>query len=459
MVMRSKISLLCLVFAFSGLFSLSLQEAKSLALKNNLSLSSSDYERQKSKKQYRQALGEAFLQVNLVGGYSYTEYEYPDTYTNYVNSMNAFKSQVATMTGNDLTLGKGILALNSATLSSEKQTDFAYGIEATQILSQKVPFSVSMVGDAADLSQKQYELKKQEILFNASKYYYALLLAKERLQVQEQALDIAEKNFSRVKSMYSQGLVSQYDYLRARLEVTKQKPQMEAADKDLVLATQNFKNYIRWDEGANLEITDSLVAPSMQGEDLNGSVKKGLEARKEIEIAGIATKIKKKDYRMEQLSFLPDFQLGFAYKIFSQSSDRSVETSDMGNYWQVTLGASMPLFTSFARFNKVSVKEYAWRQAREDELNARDLVKLDIQNSYHSLQQAKKSWLSQTENLGLAQKAFSIAQGRYQNGVSTQLEFLDATLQQNVAKLGYLNSIYEYIIACESYKLAIGEEL
>ncbi len=457
--MKCKISLLCLMLAFSGLFSLSLQEAKALALKNNLALSSSDYERQKTKKQYRQAWGEALLQVNLVGGYSHTKYDFPNAYSDYVNYMNTLKSKLATMSANEQTLGAGILYVKEATIAQEKQTDLAYGVEATQVLSLKVPFGVSMMGDVADLSQKQYELKKQDILFTVSKYYYSLLLAKEKLQVQKQALDIAEKNFVRVNSMFNQGLVSQYDYLRARLEVTKQKPQMEAADKDVVLATQNFKNYIRWSDEVALEITDSLVAPNMSTGNLEESVKKGLEMRKEIEIAGIAAEIRKKDYRKEQLSFLPDFQLGFAYKMFSQSSTDCAETCDFGNYWQVTLGASMPLFTSFARVNKVAVKEYAWKQAKEDELNTKDLVTLDIQNSYYSLQQANKGWLSQKENLALAQKAFSIAQGRYQNGVSTQLEFLDATLQQNVAELGYLNSIYEYIIACESYKLAIGEEL
>ncbi len=457
--MMRRFSVLFLVLSFSGLCSLSLQDAKELALLNNLELSSSRYQEKKTKKQYWQALGEALLQVNAVGGYSYKKSEYPDVSDAYLQEITSFRNSVSEMTGDDKILAGQIIDLQDANMPEEEQTDFAYGIEATQVISLKTPIGVSMVGDAADITSLSAELKKQEVLFTVSKYYYQLLLASQEYNIQKQALDIAQRNYKQVKSMYSNGLVSQYDYLRARLEVTKQKPKLEQSDKNLVLARQTLKNYVRWDEAKKLEITDSLSVPSIKVKSLEKSLKLAQSARKELEIAKLATTIKRKDYRMEQFTFLPDFQASFEYKQFSQSYDNSVEKENFGNYWQMSLGASMPLFTSFARFNKVAVKQYAWRQARQDELNTSDLVKLDVQNSYYTLIQSQKSWQSQKENLELAKKAFSIAKGRYENGVSTQLEYLDATLQQNVAELGYLKSVYEYVMAQQSYKMAIGDKL
>ncbi len=454
-----RISILLLVFSFSCLCSLSLEEAKELALENNLELSSSCYEQKKAKKQYWQAWGDALLQVNAVAGYSYKKSEYPDASPAYIDRLTSFAASSGEMTGDDKILAAEIMNLQEDNYPNEELTNFAYGIEATQIISLKTPIGVSMVGDVADISSLSADLKRQEVLFTVSKYYYMLLLASQEYQIQKQALEIAQENFEQVESMYRNGVVSQYDYLRARLEVTKQKPKLEQSDKNLVLARQSFKNYVRWDDEQELVITDSLKVPSIKVSSLDESLKRAQTSRKELEIAKIATTIKRKDYRVQQISFLPDFKASFEYKQFSQTYENSVETDNFGNYWQMSLGASMPLFTSFARFNKVSVKQYAWRQAREDELNTKDLVKLDVQNSYYTLIQSQKSWQSQKENQDLAKKAFSIAQGRYENGISTQLEFLDATLQQNVAELGYLNSVYEYIIALQSYKMAIGDKL
>ncbi len=446
--------------SFSCLSSLTLQEAKKMALQNNLELSSTHYEQKRTKKLYCQALGEALLQVNLVGGYSYKESEYQDPDADYVQAITDFRSSVPDMISqDDRSLAAEIIDLQDANEPNKKQSDFAYGIQASQVLSLKVPFGVSMVGDVADISKIQVDLKRQEVLFTVSKHYYTLLLASQEFEIQRQALEIAQQNFQQVESMYKNGLVSQYDYLRARLEVTKQKPKLEQSDKNLVLARQSFKNYVRWDQEKPLEITDSLQVPKIKVEELSLALQKASRERKEIKMAQLMTTIKKKDYKMEQLGFLPDFQASVEYKKFSQVYEKSLESDNMGNYWQVSLGASMPLFTSFARWNKVAAKNYAWRQTKTDELKTQDLVKLDVQNSYYTLIQSQKSWQSQKENLALAKTAFGIAQGRYDNGISTQLEYLDATLQQNVAKLGYLNSVYDYIIAWESYKMAIGENL
>jgi len=458
--MIKRFSVLLLVISFSCLSSLTLQEAKSLALKNNLELSSADYEQKKAKKQYLQAWGQALLQVDLEAGYNYKKSEYPDPSDDFVEGIRSFQKAVPKMVDeDDRALGNEIIDLQDANNPDEKQTDFAYGIKATQIISLKVPMGVSMMGDVADISKIKAELKKQEVLFTVSKYYYTLLLASQKFGIQKQALEIAQQNFEQVQSMYKNGLVSQYDFLRARLEVTKQKPELEQSDKNLVLARQTFSNYVRWEKQKKLEITDSLREPKIEIGSLDEAIQTASKERKELRMVEIATTIKKKDYRTEQLSFLPDFQANFEYKMFSQVYENRMETENMGNYWQVTLGASMPIFTSFARWNKVAVKNYALKQTRAEELNTQDLVKLDVQNSYYTLIQSQKSWQSQKENLALAKKAFSIAQGRYENGISTQLEYLDATLQQNVAKLGYLNSVYEYIIAWESYKMAIGDEL
>ncbi len=457
--MRVKLGVFLAILCWSSLFSLSLQDAKKLALKNNLELRSSDYEQKIAKKQYLQAWGEALLQVDLVGGYSYKKTTYPDPSAAFVDGMKQFSTAAAGMSGDDKILADEIAELQDANIPADKQTDFAYGVQATQILSVQTPAMISMAADAAKISKKQYELKKQEVLFTLIKYYYSLLLAQAQYDVQKQALSVAERNFRQVQSKYKNGVVSQYDFLRSKLEVTKQKPALEQAEKDRILARQTFKNYVRWKDKDELVLTDSFVTPLVSLSSLEEAISRSFEKRKEIEIAELATKIKKRDFRMEQLTFLPDLQAGFEYKKFSQTDDNSLGTDNMGDYWQVSLGASMPIFTSGARWNKVAAKQYDWRKAKETELNTRDLVKLDVQNSYYSLVQAKKSWMSQKENLALAKKAFSIAQGRYESGVSTQLEFLDATLQQNVANLGYLNSIYQYIIAFESYKMAIGELL
>jgi len=445
-----------IIFSYSLLFGLSLEQAKDMALKNNLSLKAAEYDLLIAKKEYSAVLGGAFPQINLLGGVSYKKSEFPDFDD---TSMNEFAKNVQSFAEPDKSISEVLLGIAQGNKPQEKQVSLSIGIEATQILSLKVPLAVRVASYFSLLNQKKYSLKKQEVLHKVIQSYYSLILAKQRLDIQKVALHLAQEHYMQAKDMFENGILSQYEQLRAALEVSKLKPTLQESEKNLLLARDNFKNLIGFDEEEILRTSDSLSIPTIEISSIERAISKGLSMREEVIISEINQKMYRTLFKIEKSSYLPDFVVKANYSKYSLSYQDKFETDNFGSYWEISSGFSIPIFTSFANKSKTKSAKYGWRRSQKNSLNTKNLIESDIKNSFYRLKQAQKSYFLYKENLILAQKAYSIAKSSFENSISTQIEFLDASLQQNIAKLSYLGAIYEYIIANEKFKLSTGEKL
>ena len=73
-----------------------------------------------------------------------------------------------------------------------------------------------------------------------------------------------------------------------------------------------------------------------------------------------------------------------------------------------------------------------------------DSVQLDVRQTYLSLKAAEQSIATSSSAVGLAEEDYKIKVIRYQSGVGTNLDVLDAQVSLTTAKNNYLKAMYEY---------------
>ena len=110
-------------------------------------------------------------------------------------------------------------------------------------------------------------------------------------------------------------------------------------------------------------------------------------------------------------------------------------SGDFRTNWTVALGTQFPLFTGGRIKGDQMVAEANVRdaQARYDQL--REFAALDSRVTINNLLQARAAWQASLGTVEQATRAYSIADVRYREGISTQLELNDARilLEQAVA--------------------------
>ncbi|MFH1861225.1 MAG: TolC family protein, partial [bacterium] len=129
-------------------------------------------------------------------------------------------------------------------------------------------------------------------------------------------------------------------------------------------------------------------------------------------------------------------------------------------YWIENLYAgvslNVPLFDGFRskyRAQEVTTDIKRVRLQREQLVRG---INLEIIQAQNKLNEALKNVRAQEEGVALARKGLEISEVRYQNGLATQLEVMDAQVALNQAKTNELSARYDAVSAYAELEKAMG---
>jgi outer membrane protein TolC len=79
------------------------------------------------------------------------------------------------------------------------------------------------------------------LVANIKKAFYGCILLKNLKEIYQESLANAEENLATVKSLYNQGLISEFDLMQAEVQVENLKPLVENANNSYKNALNNLK--------------------------------------------------------------------------------------------------------------------------------------------------------------------------------------------------------------------------
>jgi outer membrane protein len=450
---------LLLSLSLFGQTSLTLQESIEMAKENNKDLQKAREEVGKYRQEYNNVRGNLFPQISLSGGYQFKHMKLPDSA---IPKMETLFSNLDNSASTTDTLIAGYIDGGFASFLPSQESD-EHSLAGTVSLSQvifmggKLINGISVASKLYHLQEKKYFLDEQNLIFNTTDLYYKTKLAAEVAEIQAEALAFANLYFNQVSDMYEEGLVSEYDMLRAELEVQKLAPDVLEAEKNSKLAMESFANHLNLDQ-LEIHLIDDIELPEIEKIELDNAVENGLKNRMEIELSGIGVDVSKVLLRYEKGNFLPNIGITAEYSYFGTDEEK-IESDDWGSSYQVGIGFSMPLFTGFSNSSKIKKAKHTLNQSKLDHKSLQEMIELDVRNSYWQLQADLEKVNVQTRNVELATKGLEIANARYENQVSNQLEIIDAQLQLKAAKLNFMNAKYSAVISYTKLQKAMGREL
>ncbi len=409
---------------------------------------------------YKDVRGNLLPQISLQGAYQLQKTNLPDSS---IPTAPDFSSGLDTLaTDNEDYLAGALTGVVASMIpsQSQEQGSLAMQVQFNQVLflGGKLINGIRAVDRYRSIQQRRYNLLEQELIVSTSEMFYQCLLAHKLYEIQQEALDIATQHLQHVQLFNREGQVSEFDLLRAQLEVAKLKPQVLQAKNNYNLASAAFRKQIGANDG-NVVPEGDFILPQSLDIDLDTAVAQGLRDRIELHLSAINTEIQQIRYNAEKGNYLPNVALQAGYSVFTAADEYSIQSNDFGSQYQIGIGFSIPLFTGFSNTSKRIYAKHDFQQARIQELDYQDMIALQIKQTHQQLAYALENYNVQTQNISLAERSLQLAQVRYDNQVGIQLEVFDAQIMLNSVKLQYLNSIYEVISADLNLKKAIGFKL
>lgn len=459
--MKKLFSLIIGINLIIGLFGIGLEESIQMARRNNKELLMAHEDVVKADATYYDVRGSLLPQVSLQGSYALSTTYLPDSALPKLPKVSAMLDSTTATDNENLIAGMldGIMS-GMIPSSPKKEGALAMQLKMDQVLflGGKLINGIRAVDRYRSVQKLAYSVKEQDVILKTTQIFYQTLLAGKLAEIQQEGLTTAQKHLSRVELFFREGQVSEFDLLRARLEVAKLQPQVLAAQNQYELALAAFRKQI----GAADESTvpeGEFVLPLIEEMDLDTAQKLGLKNRTELELLDIATQIQEIKYNAERGNYLPNVGLSASAALYSAADEYAIQKDDFGTRYSIGIGFSLPIFTGLSNRNKIAYTKHDLAQARLKQRDTQELILLQIKQNHQKLHHALENYQVQAQNIQMAQRNLELAQLRYENQVGIQLEVFDAQITLSGIKLQYNNAIYEVIAAERDFTKSIGQNL
>lgn len=458
--MKRAFSVLLLLAPVLMLWGIGLSESLELARENNLTLLMAKEDIYKADQTYYDVRGNLLPQLTLQSGYQLSKTYLPDSAV--VPAMDFAQGLDSLATDNDTYLANTMSGVINSLMPVSPVNEGSLGLQLqfqqVLFLGGKLINGIRAVDRYRSLQRLRYELTQQEVILQTTELFYQCLLAEKLLSVQQESLETARRHLRRVEAFQTEGQVSEFDLLRARLEVAKLEPQMLQAENTFTLATAAFRKQIGVEDETVVPEGEFILPPAFEIS-LGEAISQGLKNRIELELADINTQVMKIKWNAEKGNYLPNIALQGNAALYTAADELAIEGDDFGTSYSIGIGIQIPLFTGFSNTAKRKQAQHDYYQAKLQQTDYEELIRLQIRQDHQKLNHALENYRVQTENIRLAERSLQLAQVRYDNQVGIQLEVFDAQTMLSAIKLQYFQAVYDVISAQRNLQKSIGMKL
>ena len=486
---------------------LSLDEAVQIALVNNYTLRSTRLDAEEADLQVREAWGEVFPSVTL-----------NSNYTRNVRSPNPFAgseagglfqslgfldwlsfNERARTDGDPTTEPLSFPEFEELQRQGQREAGIApdesgnpfavpnqieAGVTISQVLFSSSAFSaIRGASRLREINERGTDRQEQLLIDEVREAYYQAVLATESARVTRQSVERAEQTLRDAERSVEQGTAPKFDRLSAEVQVSNLRAELTDAENQAELAVNALKNTMGIPIDTRIVLTDDLDAPPepeiIGALTIEQAAEEATRHRPDLEQARIAVELREIDRNITRGGLLPTVSaFASANYVGAVPDNRTTTISDPTDpfafeqetrgffddaYWDpavnVGIRLSWNIFDGNQTRRQVQQRSIAVEQARIEREQAREGVKLEVEQALRTLRAAQDRLQSQTENVDRAELNYEFAQQRLREGVARPIEEREASQQLDQARLNRLQAAFDYVRALSALETAIGRPI
>lgn len=427
LALTAALSVLCSQSVFAATLELDLEETIQRALLTNPSVKIAEYNRKAAKADYSAAKGARGISISLShdsGRGGYADYA--------MRSVN----------GGTEILTKGIGNSHSNSITASLPI-FTGGELQGQIGQAKANYRSMLSAE----EQAYNEMKE-----TATTGYFNMLNATNMKALRQESVDRLQAHLDNVIAQYNVGIVARADVLRSEVELANAQQNYITASNEYDVAEATLNNIIGTPLGTTLLLKDRLQYEPYEN-DMAYCLAYSEQHRPEL---------KQAEYAIDSAeAALVVARSGHMPKVYANASNNwggngSDWPGDDDENWSVGVTASMNVFDSGVTWSKIHAAQENLAKAKESQRQIKDNVELEVRTDYLSMREAEKRITTAQVAVASAEEDYHIAVVRYQAGVGTNIDVMDAQEALTQAKTNYYQALYNYNTSKAALNTSMG---
>jgi len=347
---------------------------------------------------------------------------------------------------------------------------FANGTAATTIAQVPVSLSLALnasVPQALEAAKLAYEGQlvsygqaKQKLALAIRKSFYAIILDKAQLELSNQNVKRQQAGFTQTETKYKAGLVSELDYLKARVSLETLKPTELGYAMTLQNDIDSFKNYLGLKSGDAIDVTgrldvdDSVITATINNA-MNQDASANLDVAAALNALANAKVAAKKTFNS---NYLPTLSLtgSVSPKTPLSPGGSATATTSLSAVVSVALDNYLPFSAAHERLAGANDTVKSSESALAEAVKTTQVSRLSGRRSVETYQSTVEVLRM---NVDLTQKTYDATKLAYDKGLETMTDLLSAAGDLESAQFNSLSKSYSLIAALLTLQYETGMPL
>ncbi len=282
-----------------------------------------------------------------------------------------------------------------------------------------------------------------QLVFDVTQAFYDAALSDRLVAIAEAGLQQADATAAQVELGWKAGRQPEFEMLRARVARDNQRPVVIRARSGRQLAYLRLAQLLNLTSAADLRVAANLDDPILPVPGRFGASFAEAQGRRDAldveDRAAVRQAASGVNGSLASLSVaraerLPSVAFSSSYGRVAYPSSVPTAFNDWLTNWTVGASVQVPVLTGGRLRGDIVAAEADVSESRARLDQARKFARLDTQTAYEDLDAATATWQASAGTVEQASRAYEIAELRYREGVSTQLELSDARLLMQQAQ-------------------------
>lgn len=307
-----------------------------------------------------------------------------------------------------------------------------------------------------DSAKEDLRKAKQQLTYNVKEAYYNVWLADQLLQVEKTSYSNLQEHVAKVDKMYKVGTASKFNLLQAEVQRDTLKPKVISAQNQVVLAKLQLATTIGLPKDQTFSVeydVNKLQLPQTVTQKLQKVLDEAYQNRPELHKLQQAAEMKKVLTAMEENGFKPRVDLNASYG----GQNKTIAFDDWSTAFELTLSVQGKVYDRSIQA-KIDQAKGNEELTAITEADSRDKIRLDAEQSLQNLGVGIENTRANQANIELAKESLRMTQARFDNGMATTMDVMDAQLALDQAYCGYYQGVVTYLLAEAKVDLVVGKD-
>ena len=299
-------------------------------------------------------------------------------------------------------------------------------------------FAGSKIQNSIKASENLYKAElansaqtKEQIALKVVEYYANLYRAQKAVELITENLKSAQQRVTDFTDLEKNGIIARNDLLKAQLQQSKVQLSLDEANKNVTVLNYYLVTLLKLPEEYRIGI-DIHQFDNNQAINLLDSEQNAIKNRKDLEAIHLIQKANENSIKIAKSSYYPSLALVGGYTALSLQNVVTVT-----NALNVGLGLSYNLSSIFKNGKEVKVAKSKALETQQTEAVLTENIKIQVQEAIENYNLALKQNLVYEEAITQATENYRIVKDKYDNGLATTNDLLEADVEQLNSKINH----------------------